>query len=371
MPRQCPRCKSSLGNEPKCPTCGFQVVSPLEVRRPARQRAGSPAGKWQQTAWGKTLIGLLLAQGLYYGLLMLAQAILSAITDEKTRQEWLSSFSGLILKQVMQLVGLVVGGMVAGAGQRRGALYGTIVGVYNAILFLAVLMLLPEKPPPILLIAAPLLQTAFGTVGGFIGCRIWQPIQALAAPSGPSGEGGPSGHPERVLPGRRAAKPSPLAGPINWVRVAIGTGLAVAGTIGAHSILRIMQNLGETPGEPFDTQRQAQFLTFEVYALAMIAGGAVGGSNTYNGLKQGLLVGAFASFTLICVYIWQGDSTTPEAQLLGFKLFGFDVSYLLPKILFTISSVVPLALAGGWFGGQLLPPVIVPPRRKRMLPGMT
>jgi hypothetical protein len=31
---------------------------------------------------------------------------------------------------------------------------------------------------------------------------------------------------------------------------------------------------------------------------------------------------------------------------------------------------LPLGMAGGWFGGQLMPPLVMPPRRKRMLPGM-
>src|SRR5262245_58320680 len=98
MPGQCPRCKGSLNDEPTCPTCGFQVQSaPAEERRTKSRPASQPA-KWQQTAMGKTLIGLVLAVGLFIGLMMLARAVLSAVGGD-ARQEWLGSFGGLLLIQ--------------------------------------------------------------------------------------------------------------------------------------------------------------------------------------------------------------------------------------------------------------------------------
>lgn len=372
MPRVCPRCKSSLGDEASCPNCGFQVVTPPEIRRPPRRRAPSSSSKWQQTAWGKTLIGLLLAQGLYYGLLMLVRTVASAMGEEASSQEWMGSFNGLLLIQVLQLVSLLAGGMVAGAGQRRGVLYGAIVGMYNGVLFLAVYVLvLGQTLRPEALVMLPILQIAFGTAGGFIGNTIWKPIQQLTTLSpveeGGVGALGPRAPADITVPPPKLPRVSPLAGPINWVGVAGGTLLAVLGTIGARSVFNII--MAGTDAPPLDTQRQAQFLTWEISVLALLIGGAFAGSNSSNGFKQGLLVGSIASFLLVIIYLWKGDNNATDTPTWVFSFFGFKGSAMVERIVFTVLSVMPLGIAGGWFGGQLLPPVILPPRQKRMLPG--
>jgi len=358
MPRLCPRCKGALGDESKCPTCGFQQPT-IENRRGVRAR-GVGLSKWQQTSWGKTLIGLVLSQGLWYSLMLLWRSVQSALGLE---QEWTSTLGGMLVMQVMQLISLVIGGMLAGAGQKRGTLNGAIVGVYNAILFLLIfVVVLKNEIPPMAFIALPLLQVAFGTVGGFIGNQIWRPIQFTTTPR------------EERLTDRAAAaaaaakvplrKPSPLAGPVAWLHVAAGVAVAVVGTIGAREVLRFIENIAQTPPE---TQYQAKFLTWEISALAMLVGGAIGGANTANGMKQGVFVGIFSCVALIGIYLVRGDATGTSAATLGFYLLGFEVHQGVALILFTIMAVMPLAVAGGWFGGQLLPPLVLPPRRLRML----
>lgn len=356
MPRLCPRCKGSLGDEAKCPTCGFQQPT-IENRRGVRAR-GVGLSRWQQTSWGKTLIGLLLSQGLWYSLMLLWRSILSGIGQA---EEWNNSFAGLLIMQAMQLISLVIGGMLAGAGQKRGALNGAIVGVYNAILFLAIfVVVLRNEMPPMALIALPLLQIAFGTVGGFIGNQIWRPIQFTTTP-----------REDRVtdrqaaaakVPPRQAA--SPLAGPVAWIQVAIGAAVAVFGTIGAREVLKFIENIAQTPPE---TQYQAKFLTWEISALTMLVGGAIGGANTNNGLKQGIIVGVLSCVGLIGIYLVRGDATGTTAATLGWYLLGFEVHQGVALIGSTVLAVMPLAVAGGWFGGQLLPPLVLPPRRLRLL----
>jgi hypothetical protein len=328
--------------------------------------------KWQQTAWGKTLIGLLLAQGLYYGLLMLIRTVGSAMGEEPSH-EWMRSFNGLVLIQVMQLVSLLAGGTVAGAGQRRGVLYGAVVGLYNGVLFLIVhVQVLGIALQPVALATLPLLQIAFGTAGGFIGNRIWKPIQPLqTAPADEAGIGAPAAPKlptDITVPAAKLPKVSPFAGPINWVRVAGGTFVAVLGTYSADKIFKFI--LLSSPDIPqLETQRQAQFLTWEISVLAILIGGSWAGSNSNNGLKQGLVVGIISSAMLAAILFWRGDSSATETTTFLFAVFGFKGSALAEKIVFTVLSVLPLGIVGGWFGGQLLPPVILPPRHKRMLPG--
>lgn len=367
MPRLCPRCNNPLADDPKCPNCGYRVRLSArgDQRRPGEQDQGMA---WQQTTWGKTVIGLVVAQGLWYALMMLARTAVSATGNDA--QAWMSSFGGLILMQMMQLVSLVVGGMLAGAGQRRGTFYGTIVGVYNAIFFIVVyVVILKNEVTPSVLFGLLLLQIAFGTAGGFIGSQIWKPIQELAPlPDAPDPK---TAGVERLLTtAAKQQRPSVLAGPISWLRVVIGTTVAVIGTVSAVEIFRFILALSE--GVTPDTPAQVKLLTFEISALTMFIGGAIGGSNSPNGLKQGLVVGVFSSVFLVGLFLYKGDPTgTDTASSIFKQLFGLDVSESFQRILFTVLAVMPLAISGGWFGGQLLPPLILPPRRKRMLPSVS
>jgi hypothetical protein len=260
-------------------------------------------------------------------------------------------------------VSLLVGGMMAGAGQRRGALYGAVVGVYNSILFLIVyVQVLGQQLGPGPMIILPILQIAFGTAGGFAGNQIWKPIQPLSPQAG----GGPGRGPSDPVSLPRPHRQSPLAGPVNWVRVMAGTALAIVGCFVAPDIFKLLLSISD---QATDTQRQAQFLTWEISVLAVFIGGAIAGSNSTNGLKQGLLVGSIASMALVFIYVYRGDTGAIEPASI-FKFFGIEeAAFLLQKIIFTVLSVLPLSLVGGWFGGQLLPPLLVPSRRKRMLPG--
>jgi hypothetical protein len=332
----------------------------------APSAGGEPS--WQQTTWGKTVIGLIVAQGLWYTLMMLARTVVSATGNDV--QAWLSSFSGLILMQGMLLVSLVVGGMLAGAGQQHGTLNGTIVGVCNAVFFVLVYVMI-LKNETLGLFVLLMLQVAFGTAGGFFGMQIWKPIEALT-PLPETGAETRDGGVERILSAAaKKQKPSLFAGPVNWLRVVPGAVVAVVGTISAPTLFRYILMLGG-PDAQADSQAQVKLLTFQLSALAMLAGGTIAGSNSNNGFKQGLVVGILSSLFLIGALLYQGDSHGTETVSSFFKqVFGIEVSENFQKILFTVLAVLPLSMAGSWFGSQLLPPLIIPPRRKRMLPTMS
>ncbi|MBL8794172.1 MAG: hypothetical protein JNM56_09720 [Planctomycetia bacterium] len=362
MQRQCPRCKSPLGDDSQCAECGYTPGA--KAPRRGGPRAGAGPMKWQQTAWGKIVVGLLLAIGIYYGLLQLASAVLLAAYDPPARQAWLSSFNGLILKQMLQAGALLVGGMMAGAGQKRGILYGSIVGVYNAVIFLVVeAVILNQVLTKDLLLALLVLvglQIAFGTLGGYLGQLIWKPIQTVAVASP---HDAPAAADRFALP-PKPPKPSQFAGSVNWVRVIPGSAIAIAGTLFANTLFKMLESAAAA--EPADTARQAQFLTWEISVLAMLVGGGMAGSNSNNGMKQGLAVGILACLVLIGVFIVRGDNTSTGAPLWIFKVLGLEQVVLLQRIIYTVLSVIPLSLAGGWFGSQLMPPIVLP-KGKRLL----
>jgi hypothetical protein len=90
---------------------------------------------------------------------------------------------------------------------------------------------------------------------------------------------------------------------------------------------------------------QARLVSLEIAALVALIGAAFAGATTRNGLKQGLCVGLAAS-----------------AIVLGLKIsnpnFGFE------DAIYTLSGIVGVCLVGGWFGGQLFPPVAARRRRR-------
>src|SRR5438874_2011268 len=89
------------------------------------RRRGNGAAADAPTLWGRLLIGLILAQGLYYcGRQLCNAAFLAA--DEP---DWSAGLRGLAILQAWQAAGLLVGGAIAGAGQSRATLVGALLGL--------------------------------------------------------------------------------------------------------------------------------------------------------------------------------------------------------------------------------------------------
>src|SRR5262249_7298066 len=108
-------------------------------------------------------------------------------------------------------------------------------------------------------------------------------------------EAAADGEPGGRQPGaiQRVRKPTlgrPLAlfaGPIAWFRVMTGTVLAVAGVVSANVILDTVLNASGGRLSTADLWHD-QLITWEIKALAVLAGAGLAGANTQNGLKQGL-----------------------------------------------------------------------------------
>jgi hypothetical protein len=293
---------------------------------------------WQHTPWGRIGIGLLLAQGLFYGLRQLATGLLLAFYPATGPADETAALYAVVLAQALQAATLLAGGMLAGSGQRNGAILGAVVGVWNGVLA----GLAPQSAglqfSAVALYGEPLLQLSLGALAGWLGGAIWQPLPAIE----------PRGH--VPMPRKAALRPrAPLfAGRVARVRVLLGTVLAVVGTLSATALFNLIVRIGEGDlggnGSLID-----RIVTWEIKALALIAGGALAGANSHNGLKQGLIVGI--ATTLILAAMEPGDSGR-WLEMVGF---------------FSISSVC-LCLVGGWFGCQLFPPV-VPYKARAIGPG--
>jgi len=280
------------------------------------------------------IVGLLLAQGLYYGLRQLYTAGVLVTGDAAAHDVW-STLYGILLAQALQALGLLLGGMLAGANQRLGIVFGAVVGVWNGILFVIFHQSTAALLTPVTLYGVPILQMAFGALGGFIGSRIWKPLPTLAV-APPLGAG------TAALTRKRL---SLFAGPVAWGRVLVGATVAAGGAIWANAIFKFVLDASEGKLS-VESHLQDKLITWEITALAMLAGSALAGATTMNSLKQGLCVG------LGCCTVFLGSQ------------LGANSGLQLDVLLFGGGNAVALGMIGGWFGGQLFPP-IEPKRRKR------
>jgi hypothetical protein len=281
-----------------------------------------------QTAGGRMVLGVLLAQGLYFGLRQLYAAGLLAAAETDALNVW-SSLFGVVFTQGLQTLGLLVGGALAGVGYRRGWVLGALVGVISGGITLALLIGTHQELTEIALYGQPLVQMVFGAVGGAIGCTIWKPLPAATTSDS-----------TQLIPKKAVQPPqthsATFSGPISWVRVLSGAIVAVGGTLYAKTLLKIVMDASEGKLS-LDGFLQAEFVTWEIKALAILFGSAIAGSGTLNSLKQGLCVGL--SVSVVQLGIMFGTDTVP-----------------LEEGILTVAVALALGLVGGWFGGKMLPP---------------
>jgi hypothetical protein len=322
----CPECHGSFQQALQCPTCGvrlhYQASGPASVHG-----LGPQDGLWQHQPIGRILVGILLAQGLAYGLQLLCTAGLLATSEDPSRATWETIF-GLVLLQVIQAFSLLIGGGLAGAGQRRGLLLGTIVGLVSGPLFLVLQQLQGESLTEVAVVGQPVLAVVFGGLGGLVGGLVWKPLPPLPLP-----------RLRKDGTKTRARRKSSLDGPVAWGRVLLGVVLGSCAIFWPQVILDFV--LDASRGKlRVQTALQAQLVTWEIGGLLLVVAGALAGATTRNGLKHGLFVGVGVAVIVVGHYLAAPDATLETTVLM-------------------LSCVLGLTVVGGWFGGQLFPPIFV------------
>lgn len=332
MAMVCPQCHGSFAQHLQCPSCGVPLLCQADLKSAVVPR-DDEEGQWQQTPWGRMIVGLVLAQGLSHGLQLLITAGFLAGADEDGRSVWATLF-GLLLMQGIQGIGLLVGGAITGAGQAKGLFFAALVGLINGLIFLFVQRNANEAMPAVALYGQPLIHMVFGGLGGLIGTSIWKPLPTIRIPE----------LEEPKAKRRHVGGPGFLDGRIHWARVAVGTALVIGGVVWSHRILDFV--LEASQGKlTIKTHLQAQLVGWEISAVAALLGAALAGATTTNGLKQGLCVGVTASILLVGIHL-------------------SNPNIVLETTVFTVASILCLTLAGGWFGGQLFPPILARRRNR-------
>src|SRR5262249_11608046 len=171
-----------------------------------------------------------------------------------------------------------------------------------------------------------------GAIGGLVGSLFWQPLMVPVDPRYAS------------LRKQRPARRDPnqpafvlWSGPVAWVRVLVGTGIAVLGAVNTSNIVDAILRVSEYKLQIM-TQLENQVAYGEVFGLSILAGGCFAGATRVNGLKQGVCTGLLVAIIMI------GSFYKAAAE--------YSVS-----VLFPILTALLLAPVGGWFGSELLPPV--------------
>ncbi len=355
MAMVCPQCKTAYEQQVECPVCGVRLAFE-ETRQPGRNGlAGRRTEAWDQTPWGRLIGGILLAQGLYLGLVQACLAIQHGY-GRVLLQDGDPTLGSLVLRQVLQCVSLLLGGMLAGVGQRRGLLFGALVGLWNSAIFFALQFVTGKGVPSVVFYAQPILQTAFGVVGGFISSTIWKPPPLLHLPGKQAASSG------LLVPNR--SRPREYAVPLTWGRIAAGIALALGGTLWANLVLDLV--LTNTAVET--TREQDWLVTWEISTLALFVGGALAGATTRNSTPQGMVVGAGVCTVLLGILFGTLSRPWDPPPMLLLRALHVGRELLsdpgFPAV-FTTVWTLGLTTLGGWFGGQLFPPLYGPVRPRR------
>lgn len=384
----CPKCRGAFENIDECPKCrvplsdlggrkddalgtfaqsdGFRWGKP--GARPEEPATARRTERWHQSPAGRLVAGILLSLGLSYGLLQLTVTILRLAG--KGEPGALSPVVGLVIFYGLQAPAVFLAGMLAGVNRRNGFMPGSLVGlmsgvaavvtvnsgILNALIAPLCSNLFSVAAPanPIMVqkvvavhqltvFALPLVYLVFAALGGVIGSKIWSPAPEIATAVLIS----PADAPPVVglkttinMPKQEKERSALIGGKISWVRVLAGAFVAIAGgSIASRPVREFVLNFVPGMFEIKDNQQDSVTLA-EIFALALLLGGAVSGAGVANGLKQGLIVGFAAGLGMV-----------------PFLAGGEQAAYT-PYI---VLSAVFLAPLGGWFGTTLLPPP-PPPR---------
>lgn len=326
----CPQCKQLFEKNGVCPLCNVVLLYHAQnLTEPAASAAPveDDQSQWQQTPWGKIVIGLILAQGLSFGLQQLLTA--GFLVSGDSADHW-NTVLGIVLHHAVFAISLLVGGALSGAGQSRGIVYGALVGFVSGIITFVVQDHKSAAFPTMLVYAEPIIHMAMGAIGGALGMLIWRPTPQL-----PELEN--SSVTPVILSSLGFSLGNAFTGPIHLGRVCAGAFLIVIGVVWSHAILEFL--LRASNGSwALSSKLQAQLVSMEISALVILVGASFAGATTRNGLKQGLCVGFGAS-----------------AIVLGVQIS--DPKFVLEAGVFTMGGIILLGLVGGWFGGQLFPPI--------------
>ena len=351
----CPACQTAVAGAQRCPRCAGLLLLPHEAAEAAAPRIRPKAPPPQMPPLGRVAVGAVFALGLYLGLRKLAVGVVLAAHPEP--EAWWASFAGLVAVCGGQAVAVLFGAVVAAAGRAGGFTFGAAVGGLCGGLFLAAELVAGAPPQDLVLYLQPVVLVCVGGLAGVFSARVWGAVPLLDMPV-------PDGN--KLSSSRFAlGEPTPTARPTAWARILVGAvvmmvAVAVADKARAGAqkysggMLRV-NSIG-----------QAQFLTWQLAVLGVLAGGTIAGAGTGAGLRHGMVAGALGAVGVMGTSAAAGKPLGPVAYWLSTLSLG-DVPVNDPvAIAAAVGGVVLLGVVGGWLGALLFQPLAPASMRRRL-----
>jgi hypothetical protein len=345
MRRICPQCHGNFETQFLCPNCGIET-------RDVAEHSVSPTRLAELDASGtpglatRLIAGLLLAQGIYYGVSQLGIALSLGMNETN---HWAKL--GTVANSALMLLAVLIGSLLAGAGNPRGMAAGAAMGLVHALALIGAGFGLGGWPGDSMVFAGWIPLTVAGAVGGRCGRYLWPAIIDFQRPTISSAS---ASRASRSTADRRSRPKVPIA----WSRVIAGAVLSIGCTVWAG---QIRDYILTTSGGKFsvDSRLQLHFVTWVISALAMMVGGVFAGASTRGGIRHGILVGMIAAVGIFVLQSQVIKEALPAERFFA-SVLGLPESATLSPVrlgLFLLSNTVVLAMFGGWVGASLLPRV--------------
>jgi hypothetical protein len=315
------------------------ALAPRPVAVPPRPAARS-------TAAGRVFVGAVFALGLYLALRKLAHATVLALgADADT---WWASFEGLLAVCAAQGLAVVFGAVAAAAGRAGGAVFGSAVGLVCGGLFLAAELVAGAPPRDLVLYFQLGALFVTGAVAGVIATRVWGAVPALELEVADRGRLSSS----KFMVGM----PDERARPTAWAQVLIGAVIALAAVALADQ-LRSSAEKFSGGALRVSSVGQARFIACQFAVLGVMIGAAVAAAGTGAGARHGFVSGALAAVGVLGLVATRGETLSPITFWLNTIGLGGRAANDPAALGATFGGVLVVAIAGGWLGGLLFPPL--------------
>jgi hypothetical protein len=306
--------------------------------------------------FARVVVGTVVALGLYLGLRKLSTGFVLAILYES--ESWWQSSEALAVIFVLQLVSCAFGALLASAGRPRGIALGTVVGLLCGGLFLAAEAADGTPPTQLVFLLQPVLLAVCAAIAGAVGSWVWAAVPELDMPA--------------PLVKKSSSiellqdKPKDTTRPTKWLRVMVGSLLIVAG-MGLAEKARFTAEKASGGLLRVESRGQGKFMSWQIATLAVLAGGAFAGANTGAGLRHGVYAGLIGAVSGGALTMMRGEFTQPEEYLLKYMNLAVTGPGDPVAVLGIGFGILVATLVGGWFGGQLFPPLAPEHMRRRNL----
>lgn len=344
----CPDCQTAFAGATHCPKCGGRLISPQEAHLLRKKRKRLNPKPLEPTAAGRVAVGVLVALGGYLGLREWVAAGLKGAS--LAGDEWWATETASWVLLVMRAMAAAVGGLIAGAGRAGGWMTGILAGgVAGGLLLAADVAAHPAGPGPIAYLAAVAASIA-GLVAGTLGTAFWP--APIDLPKSRSGSRGSS-----LLRLAQEQEEARKGRPTQWLRIVIGTSIAFSGIVAAD-VIRTGLTKGSAGALNMGSSFHAPIVCLELAAAVIFFGGATAGASTGAGTRHGLIAGIFTAIAIVVITVTRDPNVFPAVEgyfwVAGIPNENARDAKTLTELLLAVWAVSTL---GGWFGGQLLPPL--------------